>query len=244
VSPSHPQLSKPHRSKFPPVEATPVKATPVKATPVEVAQLEVALSAPALEALALRVVAACTGYPEDSLGLDQDLEGDLGVDSPSSASRILSALRKQAPALPDVAAEQLASQRSIRQIVALYAAQQRDASNGAAAPTARAAARALGRQAARRWRHRARHSGPVRMPRASWSRTKARASARRSWPCLSRQGARARLVEEGQRDAGAVIFLGGLRTLADRAAALAVHTQAFRAFQAVAAAFSAAVARS
>ena len=220
-----------------PVEATPVKATPVKATPVEVAQLEVALSAPALEALALRVVAACTGYPEDSLGLDQDLEGDLGVDSIKRVE-ILSALRKQAPALPDVAAEQLASQRSIRQIVALYAEQQRGASNGAAAPTPA--------QQLERWVVRRRAAGAIGLGTPGLFAAEGVVVTDEGSgigaalvALLSRQGARARLVEEVPADAGAVIFLGGLRTLADRAAALAVHTQAFRAFQAVAAAFSA-----
>ena len=64
----------------------------------------------------LNVVAARTGYPEEMLGLDMDLEADLGVDSIKRVE-ILSAVMERAPALPEVNTAKLASMRTLREIV-------------------------------------------------------------------------------------------------------------------------------
>src|SRR5688500_3118651 len=64
----------------------------------------------------LNVVAARTGYPEEMLGLDMDLEADLGVDSIKRVE-ILSAVMERAPGLPEVNTAKLASMRTLREIV-------------------------------------------------------------------------------------------------------------------------------
>ena len=49
----------------------------------------------------LEVVAEKTGYPVEMLGLEMDLEADLGVDSIKRVE-ILSAMRGREPGLPEV----------------------------------------------------------------------------------------------------------------------------------------------
>ncbi len=66
------------------------------------------------------LIAEKTGYPEDMLDADMDLEGELGVDSIKQVE-ILSALREQHPALPEVEPEALAELRTIRAIADFFA---------------------------------------------------------------------------------------------------------------------------
>ena len=54
-----------------------------------------------LHALMLEVVSEKTGYPVEMLGLEMDLEADLGVDSIKRVE-ILSAMREREPGLPEV----------------------------------------------------------------------------------------------------------------------------------------------
>ncbi|WP_300381382.1 beta-ketoacyl synthase N-terminal-like domain-containing protein [Henriciella sp.] len=88
--------------------------------------------------LVASLVAEKTGYPQDMLEPDMDLEGELGVDSIKQVE-ILSALREQMPDLPEIEPEQIAELRSIRKIAdflapaATAAAQPAPARNGAAA---------------------------------------------------------------------------------------------------------------
>jgi len=65
----------------------------------------------------LSVVAAKDGYPAEMVGLDMDLETDLGVDSIKRVE-ILSAVTEKAPGLPEVSAARMAGMRSLREMVA------------------------------------------------------------------------------------------------------------------------------
>ena len=69
-----------------------------------------------LPALLLAVVGEKTGYPPEMLRLDMNLEADLGIDSIKRVE-ILSALREQAPELPEPDAETLGKLHTLRQIV-------------------------------------------------------------------------------------------------------------------------------
>ena len=66
------------------------------------------------------LIAEKTGYPEDMLEDDMDLEGELGVDSIKQVE-ILSALREQHPGLPEVDPEALVELRTIRAIADFFA---------------------------------------------------------------------------------------------------------------------------
>src|SRR4029079_5813278 len=82
-----------------------------------------------LQALLLDVVADKTGYPAEMLGMHMELEADLGIDSIKRVE-ILSAMRKRAPNLPEVVASEMATLRTLGQIVEYM----RDRSGAAAAP--------------------------------------------------------------------------------------------------------------
>lgn len=66
-------------------------------------------------ALVRGIIAEKTGYPEDMLDVDMDLEGELGVDSIKQVE-ILSTLREQLPELPEIDPEQLVELRTISAI--------------------------------------------------------------------------------------------------------------------------------
>ncbi|MEZ5985651.1 MAG: acyltransferase domain-containing protein [Hyphomonas sp.] len=66
------------------------------------------------------LIAEKTGYPEDMLEDDMDLEGELGVDSIKQVE-ILSALREQHSGLPEVDPEALVELRTIRAIADFFA---------------------------------------------------------------------------------------------------------------------------
>jgi len=67
----------------------------------------------------LQIVSEKTGYPEDMLELGMDMEADLGIDSIKRVE-ILGAVQEQFPDLPTISAEQLATLRTLQQIVAAY----------------------------------------------------------------------------------------------------------------------------
>ena len=73
-----------------------------------------------LETLLLDVIAEKTGYPAEAIGIDLDLEADLGIDSIKRVE-ILSALRQHRPELTSIPADQLGSLRSISEIAGWYA---------------------------------------------------------------------------------------------------------------------------
>ena len=76
-------------------------------------------------ALVRGIIAEKTGYPEDMLEADMDLEGELGVDSIKQVE-ILSTLRERLPTLPEIDPEQLVELRTIAAIAAMI-----DAATGA-----------------------------------------------------------------------------------------------------------------
>ena len=97
-----------------PMPATPVAAAapvmaarqPVAMTPTAVPSPQPGLSADDLQRLLLGIVSERTGYPDDMLDLDQDLEAELGVDSIKRVE-ILGALQKS---LPGQAGEDMATE--------------------------------------------------------------------------------------------------------------------------------------
>ncbi|MFE3740561.1 SDR family NAD(P)-dependent oxidoreductase [Streptomyces sp. NPDC059134] len=88
------------------------------------------LSASELEELLLSVVARLTGYPAEMLGMDMELEADLGVDSIKRVE-ILSAVRRQVGDVATGDVGRLGRLRTLREIV--------DALTGTTAPEAPAA---------------------------------------------------------------------------------------------------------
>ncbi len=195
-------------------------------------------SAADLMAMMLAVVALKTGYPEEIIGMEMELEADLGIDSIKRVE-ILAAVRERTPGLPDLNPAALASLRTVGQIVDylrsvlpgvasetnLSASSRRPpprpyapASRSAATRSAPSPVRPPGssppgsspRVGRRHRRRRRRRPGPRRRP------PRARRSPRRS-------------RREVPADADAVIFLGGLRAMATVDEALAVHREAFRA---------------
>jgi NAD(P)-dependent dehydrogenase (short-subunit alcohol dehydrogenase family)/acyl carrier protein len=81
------------------------------AAPVEAASTPVDA-----HAALLAVVAESTGYPEDMLELDMDLESDLGIDSIKRVE-ILSLLSERLPNAPVVEPEQLGGLRTLREVL-------------------------------------------------------------------------------------------------------------------------------
>ncbi len=76
-----------------------------------------AAPSPGLETVLLSVVGALTGYPVEMLGLDMDIEADLGIDSIKRVE-ILSALEEKLPGLPAVAPEDMGRLKTLGQIIA------------------------------------------------------------------------------------------------------------------------------
>ena len=64
----------------------------------------------------LTIVSEKTGYPEDVLELDMDIEADLGIDSIKRVE-ILGAMLEAHPELPQVNPEDLAELQTLAQIV-------------------------------------------------------------------------------------------------------------------------------
>ncbi len=68
-----------------------------------------------IETAMLEVVSRLTGYPAEMLGLDMDIEAELGIDSIKRVE-ILSALEEQMPDLPTVSPEIMGSLKTLGQI--------------------------------------------------------------------------------------------------------------------------------
>jgi acyl transferase domain-containing protein/NAD(P)-dependent dehydrogenase (short-subunit alcohol dehydrogenase family) len=68
-----------------------------------------------IEIAMLEVVSRLTGYPTEMLGLDMDIEADLGIDSIKRVE-ILSALEEKMPDLPSVSPEIMGSLKTLGQI--------------------------------------------------------------------------------------------------------------------------------
>jgi len=64
----------------------------------------------------LRITATLTGYPEEMLSLDMNIESDLGIDSIKRVE-ILSALQESMPSLPSLSPDDLASLNTLGEII-------------------------------------------------------------------------------------------------------------------------------
>ncbi len=69
-----------------------------------------------LENTLLAIVSELTGYPQDMLGMDMELEADLGIDSIKRVE-ILSTLEERQPNLPAISPDVLGSLKTLAQIV-------------------------------------------------------------------------------------------------------------------------------
>ena len=70
----------------------------------------------ALQKVLLTVVSDLTGYPVEMLGLDMDIESDLGIDSIKRVE-ILSSLEEKMPGLPHVSPEQMGRLKTLGQVL-------------------------------------------------------------------------------------------------------------------------------
>ncbi len=86
-------------------------AQPVAASVATPAAAQVDTMAP----LVLEIVAEKTGYPQDMLDMNMDLEAELGIDSIKQVE-ILSALRERMPDMPEIDPARLAELRTLAQI--------------------------------------------------------------------------------------------------------------------------------
>jgi acyl transferase domain-containing protein len=244
----------------PPPVAQPISA-PAPAPPAEPAPA--AVSPAGLQSIMLKVLAERTGYPEEMLSLDMDLEADLGVDSIKRVE-ILAAVQELVPALPAVRPAQIASKRTLREIVAHFEAalgtgadgNGHDAPGAAGAPApaeppaaepppavthdAAAAPAALLRSVVRAVESPAPGLGvpgilgPGRVVVTDDGAGVASALVAR----LAAAGVDAAVQQDVPPDAGAVIFLGGLRPVRDLGDAMAVNRAAFQAARTVAPRFA------
>ena len=194
-----------------------------------------------LEALMMSIVAEKTGYPQEMLGVQMELEADLGIDSIKRVE-ILSAMRERAPNLPEVKPTELATLRTLGQIID----HMRNAGNPTpaaaaivpAAPTAQAAVL----PAVARFAVRSVPASPVGMALSGVLGAQhlvvtdeGTGVAVALVAGLAQHGVTASVVSSVPVDADAVIFLGGLRPVATVDEAVAVNREAFHASRAVAA---------
>jgi acyl transferase domain-containing protein/NAD(P)-dependent dehydrogenase (short-subunit alcohol dehydrogenase family) len=90
--------------------------------------------ADALKTTLLAVVSTLTGYPPEMLGLDMDIEADLGIDSIKRVE-ILSALEEKMPGLPAVAPEDMGRLKTLGQIIEFMCNSRQGTPLAASAPT-------------------------------------------------------------------------------------------------------------
>lgn len=215
-----------------------------------------------LNLLLLATVAAKTGYPEEMLGLEMDLEADLGVDSIKRVE-ILAAMTKEAPELPQLDPGELAGLRTLGQIVGYIEARMPSkngvngrAENGVGAPEKKALGSALddlkvagqpsiNEEVPGRFVLRGVISPApgVAMP-GIWGARRLMVlggpeEIRRAVVCaLNAMGVSAEASMEVEPGADAIIYLGGLAEDGSRASAAAVNRQAFRVARSVAKTFA------
>jgi acyl transferase domain-containing protein/NAD(P)-dependent dehydrogenase (short-subunit alcohol dehydrogenase family) len=68
-----------------------------------------------IQGVLISIVAELTGYPEEMLGLEMDIEADLGIDSIKRVE-ILSAMEERLPHLPKVTPDMVGTLRTLRQL--------------------------------------------------------------------------------------------------------------------------------
>jgi len=241
-----------------PAPTLPQAAAPPREAPAPVPAAPTVLSLADLQALMLGVVAAKTGYPAEMVGLDMDLETDLGVDSIKRVE-ILSAVTEQAPSLPEVSAARMAGMRTLREMVAYLGEQAGIAAAASEGKPTVAPVELPERQVVKT------APGPAPMAEPSIGRFALRAIPTAALGLatpglmsasnlvvtdegagvgaalvekLAARGAKARLVHEVPADADAVIFLCGLRAAPCVDDVVTVNREALRAARVVAARFA------
>ncbi|HTN87408.1 MAG TPA: SDR family NAD(P)-dependent oxidoreductase, partial [Sorangium sp.] len=189
-----------------------------------------------VERVVMAVVAETTGYPAEMLGLQMELESDLGIDSIKRVE-ILSAVRDRTPGLSEVDASALAQLRTLGQVVDHLRANLGPAGSATPAkPAEEAASAGLGR-----WTL-AEVPAPaagLAMPGLFDAGTVVVTGHDAIGPALAAaleaRGIAAEYAPAVPRGARGAVFLGGLRDFATVDEALAVHREAFLAAQAIAA---------
>ena len=222
----------------------PALAAPLAAAPAPALAPAPAAAAPDLdlEGLMMTIVAEKTGYPKEMLGAQMELEADLGIDSIKRVE-ILSAMRDRAPNLPEVKPSELATLRTLGQIV-----EHMRAAGGTPAPAAAQPSvptqPAAPNGAIARYVVREIEAGPVGLSLAGLLGAQrlvvtddGGGVAVALVAALAHHGVNATLSATVPADADAVVFLGGLRTVASVDEAVAVNREAFHASRAVAARF-------
>ena len=236
---------------------TPVVAAPAPAAkPVAAPAPAAAAPAPAsngasvdLNDVMLKIVAEKTGYPVDMLGLQMELEADLGIDSIKRVE-ILSTMRQRVPNLPEVKATELGALRTLGEIVEYMEA----AKAGASKKADGASMKGSGEKAAL-------VGAPAKLLRLAVKEVPLQRSGF-TWPGIRVPGrvvitndhtgvasalqkrlaaahVSAEVVDEVPSDSRVVILLHGLRKIATPTDAIDMQRDAFLAVKSVAAAFEA-----
>ena len=104
-----------------PLPAAPPRPAPVKAAPTAAAPKPAAVTARPLVDVLLEIAGDRTGYPPEMLGLDANLEADLGIDSIKRVEIIAAFRRAVIPSMGEPPAsfmERVTAAKTLRQIVA------------------------------------------------------------------------------------------------------------------------------
>ncbi|XXX78507.1 SDR family NAD(P)-dependent oxidoreductase [Sorangium sp. So ce134] len=189
-----------------------------------------------VERVVMAVVAETTGYPAEMLGLQMELESDLGIDSIKRVE-ILSAVRDRTPGLSEVDASALAQLRTLGQVVDHLRASLGPAAAGAPEKPAEVPAAAhLGRWTlVEALAPAAGLAMPGLFDAGAVVVTGHDAIGPALAAALAARGIAAEYAAAVPRGARGAVFLGGLRDAATADDALAVHREAFLAAQAIAA---------
>ncbi len=231
-----------------PARAVAPAAAPAPAAPAAITDLV---------PLVLGIVAEKTGYPAEMIELGMDLEGELGIDSIKRVE-ILSVLRERAPGLLDADTSRMLTLRTLGQMIEFLRPGELTRGSASAAPPAPApakpaavAAAPVVQPVAPRSLEVARlavrvlpaplpaapEAHPFRGPGVVAVTPDGGGVARALVALLVAAGIKAQVVDTVPADAGAVVFLGGLRPVAGVDTALGVNREAFAAARAVAGRF-------
>ena len=187
----------------------------------------------------LAIVSEKTGYPADMLGLEMEMEAELGIDSIKQVE-ILAALQAKFPGAPEIPASELAGLRTLQDVVdtvggftSAGGTELQVASAGFGIRFARRRPAAAPRQrfgrcrrAASRWRACATARSSSRVKHPDFADALERA--------LTAHGIKARAVDEVPHEAGAVICLAALAAAGSPEECVDMHVRAFHAARSVA----------
>ncbi|MFO0728215.1 MAG: SDR family NAD(P)-dependent oxidoreductase [Myxococcota bacterium] len=222
-----------------PLPAAAPPRTPEPAAPAPSASPEARSAEADPTAMLLSIVAEKTGYEVEMLGLDMELESDLGIDSIKRVE-IFAALRDSVPSLPKVERRELVGLKTIRQVLD-FMNQAPSAGPSLASPTASPAPAAAELTRAKMVLVDAPAPGAPMRRLLGGDRVVVTDDgggvADALVAELRARGVRAERMVEVPPDARAVVFLGGLREVKSDEDALAINGEALRAARAVGARF-------